>query len=122
MKYSFLSPNLKYNNGCIYYLNMYELNSEDYKDNNYYIHENDMENKGFIECKDFKLDFNLVYSNFDDNIVIEMTSEKEISNEDLLRYVYHIQEKVKGCDVKDINKDYEKYHDIFSKFENNIIC
>ena len=120
MKYSFLSPNLKYNNGLIYYLNMNELSESNYKENNYYIEEKDINKK----CKindNVDIDYELIYSKFDDNIVIEFNIDEEIDNEKILNYMFKIQEKVKGVDDLLIVQEYNKYKDIFKKFENNII-
>ena len=49
MIYKFLSPNLKYNNGRIYFLNMNELNNDNYKDDNYYLDGNEISVENKIE-------------------------------------------------------------------------
>jgi len=121
MKYSFLSPNLKYNNGLIYYLNMNELNESNYKENNYYIEEKDI-NKNCKINDDIDVNYNLIYSKFDDNIIIEFSANEEFDKEKVLNYMFKIQEKIKGVDDLFIMQEYNKYKDIFSKYENNIIC
>ena len=118
MKHSFLSPNLRYSNGLIYYLNIDDIDIENYKENNYY-----------IEMKDIKINdklndnvnYNIVYSNFDDNIVIEFDLNDEINKEDTLEYMYRIQEKIKGIDDSLIDEGYTKDKEKFKKYENNII-
>ena len=119
MKYSFLSPNLKYNNGLIYYLNMNEINNTNYKDNNYYIEEKEITNNGKLKEKD--IEYNIIYSKFDDNVIIEIESTDEIDKKNILKYMFNIQEKIKVIDDLYILQEYNKYKDIFNKYENNII-
>lgn len=99
---------------------MNELNESNYKENNYYIEEKDI-NKNCKISNDVDIDYDLIYSKFDDNIIIELTINEEIDNEKILKYMFKIQEKIKGVDDLFIVQEYNKYKDTFNKYVNNII-
>jgi len=129
----FLSPNLKFNNDLIYYLHFNELNNEKYKEDNYFIHLEDDIKENNITINSNKIYYKIILSLFDDNVVIEIKYDVELSNEELLKYFYYIQEYIKGIkDIKDIKdstdtdnnylKDYnEKHESNFVKFINNLV-
>jgi hypothetical protein len=127
----FLSPNLKFNNDLIYYLHFNELNNENYKEDNYFIHlENEIKENN-ITINSNKIYYKIILSLFDDNVVIEMKYDIELSNEELLKYFYYIQEYIKDVsgikDTKDTDdnnymKDYnEKHESNFVKYINNLV-
>ena len=131
----FLSPNLKFNNDLIYYLHFNELNNEKYKEDNYFIHLEDDIKENTITINSNKIYYKIILSLFDDNIVIEMKYDVELSNEELLKYFYYIQEYIKGVNGKDTKdtddtkdsdnnyiKDYnEKHESNFVKYINNLV-
>ena len=127
----FLSPNLKFNNDLIYYLHFNELNNEKYKEDNYFIHLEDDIKENTITINSNKIYYKIILSLFDDNIVIEMKYDVELSNEELLKYFYYIQEYIKDIsgikDTKDTDdnnymEDYnEKHESNFIKYTNNIV-
>jgi len=129
----FLSPNLKFNNDLIYYLHFNELNNENYKEDNYFIHlENEIKENN-ITINSNKIYYKIILSLFDDNVVIEMKYDVELSNEELLKYFYYIQEYIKGIkdnkdskDYKDNDNNYikdynEKHESNFVKYINNLV-
>ena len=120
----FLSPNLKFNNNLIYYLHFNELNNENYKQDNYFIHLEDDKKEGTITINSNKIYYKIILSLFDESIVIEMKYDVKLSNEELLQYFYYIQEYIK--DIKDIDNNYikeynEKYEANFIKYINNLV-
>ena len=127
----FLSPNLKFNNDLIYYLHFNELNNEKYKEDNYFIHLEDDIKENTITINSNKIYYKIILSLFDDNVVIEMKYDVELSNEELLKYFYYIQEYIKDIsgikDTKDTDdnnymKDYnEKHESNFVKYINNLV-
>ena len=127
----FLSPNLKFNNDLIYYLHFNELNNEKYKEDNYFIHLEDDIKENNITINSNKIYYKIILSLFDDNVVIEMKYDVELSNEELLKYFYYIQEYIKDIsgikDTKDTDdnnymKDYnEKHESNFVKYINNLV-
>lgn len=127
----FLSPNLKFNNDLIYYLHFNELNNEKYKEDNYFIHLEDDIKENTITINSNKIYYKIILSLFDDNIVIEMKYDVELSNEELLKYFYYIQEYIKDIsgikDTKDTDdnnymEDYnEKHESNFVKYINNLV-
>ena len=128
----FLSPNLKFNNDLIYYLHFNELNNEKYKEDNYFIHLEDDIKENTITINSNKIYYKIILSLFDDNVVIEMKYDIELSNEELLKYFYYIQEYIKGIkdnkdkDYKDSDNNYmkdynEKHESNFIKYINNIV-
>jgi len=123
----FLSPNLKFNNNLIYYLHFNELNNQNYKQDNYFIHLEDDKKEGRIIINSNKIDYKVILSLFDENVVIEMKYDIDLSNEELLQYFHYIQEYIKDIkDIKDIDtnyiKDYkEKYEANFLKYTNNLL-
>ena len=127
----FLSPNLKFNNDLIYYLHFNELNNENYKEDNYFIHLEDDIKENTITINSNKIYYKIILSLFDDSVVIEMKYDVELSNEVLLKYFYYIQEYIKDIsgikDTKDTDdnnymKDYnEKHESNFVKYINNLV-
>jgi len=129
----FLSPNLKFSNDLIYYLDFNELNNENYKENNYFIHLEDDIKENNITINSNKIYYKIILSLFDDNVVIEMKYDVELSNEELLKYFYYIQEYIKGIkdnkdskDYKDSDNNYikdynEKHESNFVKYINNLV-
>jgi hypothetical protein len=124
----FLSPNLKFNNDLIYYLHFNELNNENYKEDNYFIHLENEIKENTITINSNKIYYKIILSLFDDNVVIEMKYDIELSNEELLKYFYYIQEYIKGVNgVKEIDnnnyfKDYNEKHETnFVKYINNLV-
>lgn len=127
----FLSPNLKFNNDLIYYLHFNELNNEKYKEDNYFIHLEDDIKENNITINSNKIYYKIILCLFDDNVVIEMKYDVELSNEELLKYFYCIQEYIKDVsgikDTKDTDdnnymKDYnEKHESNFIKYINNLV-
>ena len=129
----FLSPNLKYNNDLIYYLHFNELNNEKYKEDNYFIHLEDEIKENTITINSNKIYYKIILSIFDDSVVIEMKYDVELSNEELLKYFYYIQEYIKGIkdnkdskDYKDSDNNYikdynEKHESNFVKYINNLV-
>ena len=129
----FLSPNLKFNNDLIYYLHFNELNNENYKEDNYFIHLEDDIKENTITINSNKIYYKIILSLFDDNVVIEMKYDVELSNEELLKYFYYIQEYIKGIkdnkdskDYKDSDNNYikdynEKHESNFVKYINNLV-
>ena len=129
----FLSPNLKFNNDLIYYLHFNELNNEKYKEDNYFIHLEDEIKENTITINSNKIYYKIILSLFDDNVVIEMKYDVELSNEELLKYFYYIQEYIKGIkdnkdskDYKDTDNNYiqdynEKHESNFVKYINNLV-
>ena len=129
----FLSPNLKFNNDLIYYLHFNELNNEKYKEDNYFIHLEDDIKENTITINSNKIYYKIILSLFDDNVVIEMKYDVELSNEELLKYFYYIQEYIKGIkdnkdskDYKDSDNNYikdynEKHESNFVKYINNLV-
>ena len=129
----FLSPNLKFNNDLIYYLHFNELNNEKYKEDNYFIHLEDDIKENTITINSNKIYYKIILSLFDDNVVIEMKYDVELSNEELLKYFYYIQEYIKGIkdnkdskDYKDTDNNYiqdynEKHESNFVKYINNLV-
>ena len=113
----FLSPNLKFNNDLIYYLHFNELNNEKYKEDNYFIHLEDDIKENTITINSNKIYYKIILSLFDDNVVIEMKYDVELSNEELLKYFYYIQEYIKGVKDSDNNyiKDYKDYDNNYIK-------
>lgn len=69
----FVSPNLRYKNGKVYYLNKYEmnLNNYNYEEENYYYEIKD------INKKMDDIDFDLIISENDDKIIIQFEIEQE---------------------------------------------
>ena len=129
----FLSPNLKFNNDLIYYLHFNELNNEKYREDNYFIHLEDDIKENTITINSNKIYYKIILSLFDDNVVIEMKYDVELSNEELLKYFYYIQEYIKGIkdnkdskDYKDTDNNYiqdynEKHESNFVKYINNLV-
>ena len=127
----FLSPNLKFNNDLIYYLHFNELNNENYKEDNYFIHLENEIKENTITINSNKIYYKIILSLFDDSVVIEMKYDVELSNEVLLKYFYYIQEYIKDIsgikDTKDTDdnnymKDYnEKHESNFVKYINNLV-
>jgi hypothetical protein len=121
----FLSPNLKFNNDLIYYLHFNELNNEKYREDNYFIHLEDDIKENTITINSNKIYYKIILSLFDDSVVIEMKYDVELSNEELLKYFYYIQEYIKdNKDSGDNNylKDYnEKHESNFLKYINNLV-
>ena len=133
----FLSPNLKFYNDLIYYLHFNELNNENYKEDNYFIHLEDDIKENTITINSNKIYYKIILSLFDDNVVIEMKYDVELSNEELLKYFYYIQEYIKGIKdnkdskdykdtdnnyIKDYIKDYNEKHELnFVKYINNLV-
>jgi len=120
----FLSPNLKFNNNLIYYLHFNELNNENYKQDNYFIHLEDDKKEGSIIINSNKIYYKVILSLFNEHVVIEMKYDIDLNNEELLEYFYYIQEYIK--DIKDIDNNYtidynEKYKAIFLKYINNVV-
>jgi len=126
----FLSPNLKFDNNLIYYVHLNELINENYKEENYFIHLEDNIKENTITINSNKIYYKIILSFFDDNVVIEMKYDVELSNEELLKYFYYIQEYIK-C-IKDIDDNYIQYNDCiqdyiekheskFVKYINNLI-
>jgi len=120
----FLSPNLKFNNNLIYYLHFNELNNENYKQDNYFIHLEDNKKEGSIIINSNKIYYKVILSLFNEHVVIEMKYDIDLNNEELLEYFYYIQEYIK--DIKDIDNNYtidynEKYKAIFLKYINNVV-
>ena len=72
----FVSPNLRYKNGKIYYLNKYEmnLNNYNYEEENYYYEMKE------INKKMDDIDFELVINENDDKIIIKFEIEEERMN------------------------------------------
>jgi len=120
----FLSPNLKFNNNLIYYLHFNELNNENYKQDNYFIHLEDDKKEGSIIINSNKIYYKVILSLFNEHVVIEMKYDIDLNNEELLEYFYYIQEYIK--DIKDIDNNYtidynEKYKANFLKYINNVV-
>jgi len=120
----FLSPNLKFNNNLIYYLHFNELNNENYKQDNYFIHLEDNKKEGSIIINSNKIYYKVILSLFNEHVVIEMKYDIDLNNEELLEYFYYIQEYIK--DIKDIDNNYtidynEKYKANFLKYINNVV-
>lgn len=123
MIYKFLSPNLKYNNGRIYFLNMNELNNDNYKDDNYYLDGNEISVENKIEIENINLKYEVIFSDFDDQIVIKIESENDIDENKIMKYLYFIHEKIKGLELSDF-KDFDnedKYDNKFLGFTKNLV-
>tara|TARA_B110000037_G_C16701558_1_gene335087 strand:+ start:152 stop:529 length:378 start_codon:yes stop_codon:yes gene_type:complete len=119
---TFLSPNLKYKNNLIYYLNFNELDNLNYKDDNYYIKIDDVKINNTIKIDSCLITYNLVFTDFDDTVVIELQYDGELSNETILKYIYYIQENIKEIKDENIENYHKKYENDFLKYINNIIA
>ena len=119
---TFLSPNLKYKNNLIYYLNFNELDNLNYKDDNYYINIEDVKINNSIKIDSCLITYNLVFTDFDDSVVIELKYDEELSNETILKYIYYIQENIKEIKDENIENYHKKYENDFLKYINNIIA
>ena len=123
----FLSPNLKYNNNSIYYLNFNELNNKNYKKDNYFIILDENKVKNTITVNSNEITYKIITSLFDENIVIEMNYNIELNKEELLKYFYYIQEYIKDIEnIKNIEDTYLKeYYDNqesnYLKYINNLV-
>jgi hypothetical protein len=123
----FLSPNLKYNNNSIYYLNFNELNNKNYKKDNYFIILDENKVKNTITINSNEITYKIITSLFDENIVIEMNYNIELNKEELLKYFYYIQEYIKDIEnIKNIEDTYLKeYYDNqesnYLKYINNLV-
>jgi len=123
----FLSPNLKYNNNSIYYLNFNELNNKNYKKNNYFIILDENKVKNTITVNSNEITYKIITSLFDENIVIEMNYNIELNKEELLKYFYYIQEYIKDIEnIKNIEDTYlkeysENQESNYLKYINNLV-
>lgn len=123
----FLSPNLKYNNNSIYYLNFNELNNKNYKKDNYFIILDENKVKNTITVNSNEITYKIITSLFDENIVIEMNYNIELNKEELLKYFYYIQEYIKDIEnIKNIEDTYlkeysENQESNYLKYINNLV-
>ena len=79
----FISPNLKYKNGKVYYLNKFEINKSNvnYEHNNYFIDINEKKEKN----KDYS--YELFFNENDDNILVICNINDSISDENKIKKI-----------------------------------
>ena len=117
----FLSPNLKFNNNKVYYLQFNELNNNNYKENNYFLSLDDIKIEDSLLFNNINIFYKLIFTEFDDNIMIELTYDDNVDKKTILKYVYYIQEKIKKIKNENIDEYHTKYENEFMKYENNIL-
>lgn len=97
----FVSPNLKYKNGKIYYLSKYELQNSkwNYIEDNYYIEIDEINKK--YENYDIKL----IYNDFSDDIQVECDIHENINDDDTKKILSRI-----NTHICDLDNHGEMYH------------
>jgi hypothetical protein len=97
----FVSPNLKYNNGKIYYLNKSEINNKDhnYVQENYYYYLSEI-NKDFDDCS-----IELVVNDYNDDILVKCNVNDDLNDDSVKVLFNNINTKI--CNLENHGKSYE---------------
>ena len=97
MKKQFISPNLRYKSGNIYYLNKYEikLNNYNYVNENYYI---DFKN---INTKIDNIDIEVIVNDYSDEILIKFEIDDETNLKEIMKNI-----NMKLCNLENFGEAY----------------
>ena len=117
----FLSPNLKFVNNLLYYLDFSELENHDYKKNNYFLQLDEIKLEESIVYNEINVSYKLILSEFDDTVLIELSYDKEMEKSELLKCIYYIQEKIKKIEDPYIQNYHTKFEKEFMKQESHIL-
>lgn len=117
----FLSPNLKFCNNLLYYIDFTELKNHDYKKNNYFLQLDEIKLEESIVYNEINILYKIILSEFDDNVLIELSYDKEMEKSELLKCIYYIQEKIKKIDDSYIQNYHTKFEKEFMKQESYIL-
>lgn len=117
----FLSPNLKFINNLLYYLDFSELENHDYKKNNYFLQLDEIKLEESIVYNEINVSYKVILSEFDDTVLLELSYDKEMEKSDLLKCIYYIQEKIKKIEDSFIQNYHTKFEKEFMKQESHIL-
>lgn len=117
----FLSPNLKFYNNLLYYLDFSELDNHDYKNNNYFLQLDEIKLEESIVYNKINVSYKLILSKFDDTVLLELNYDKEMEKSELLKCIYYIQEKIKKVNDSYIQNYHTKFEKEFMKHESHIL-
>ena len=117
----FLSPNLKFVNNLLYYLDFSELENHDYKKNNYFLQLDEIKLEESIIYNKINVYYKIILSEFDDTVLIELSYDKEMEKSELLKCIYYIQEKIKKIEDPYIQNYHTKFEKEFMKQESHIL-
>lgn len=117
----FLSPNLKFINNLLYYLDFNELENHDYKKNNYFLQLDEIKLEESIVYNEINVSYKVILSDFDDTVLLELSYDKEMEKSELLKCIYNIQEKIKKIEDSFIQNYHTKFEKEFMKQESHIL-
>jgi hypothetical protein len=117
----FISPNLKFHNNLLYYLDFSELENHDYKKNNYFLQLDEIKLEQSIVYNDINVSYKIILSEFDDSVLLELNYDKEMEKSELLKCIYYIQEKIKKIEDSFIQNYHTKFEKEFMKQESHIL-